>query len=124
VDAYEDEVYFYAVDKDGNPVMEDPIIKAGKRGILAAPMRAITIKNIPVNKIRSWNRWKRDFGQRKTLGKRVGTGIKQKMTNIQQTQKSVENLTKGKLSAIEKKQKDKIEKRIDKEKGSEDPEYP
>ncbi|MBL7069436.1 MAG: FecR domain-containing protein [Candidatus Omnitrophica bacterium] len=124
VDAYEDEVYFYAVDKDGNPVMEDPIIKAGKRGILAAPMRPITIKNIPINKIKSWNGWKRDIGQKRALGKRVSTTIKQKIVNIQKTQKSVESLTKGKLSVLEKKQKDKIEQRVDEEKKSTEDPYP
>jgi len=59
VDAYEDEVYFYAVDKDGNPVMEDPIIEAVKIGMLIDIARPIIIEDIPLRRIDDWRDWKK-----------------------------------------------------------------
>jgi len=107
VDAYEDEVYFYSLSKEG----ADPIIKAGKRGILDDPLKPILIKDLPFERMKDWSKWKDDFSKRMGVEKR---GIKGKVDKIDKTQSKVEDvLGKGKLDRIEKKNKDKIEKRTE-----------
>jgi hypothetical protein len=57
VDAYEDEVFFNTIDKKGN-VLEESIIKAGKRGVLKDIKTPIALEDLPFDKIEEWNKWK------------------------------------------------------------------
>ena len=66
VDAYEDRVYFSTMSK-----ISEEIIKEGKRGVLEDPQKAITIRDIPIERIRRWNRWKEDLAKRRSVKKDV-----------------------------------------------------
>lgn len=114
VDAYENEVYFYPLTEGG----ADPIIKAGKRGILKDPARPITIRNIPIDKIRNWNRWKGDFRGRRSAKRQAdrrskggGKGVQSKVQKMQKTQKNLQGIIKGKEKALQSKDQEKIETR-------------
>lgn len=115
VDAYEREVYFYALDKDGNIAGEDPIIKAGKRGIMEGPLKPISIRNIPKDRMSDWGKWKQGYKER------IGAGnadIKQKSQKIQSAQKAINTVMKGKASVLQKKDQEGIDKRLKETKSS------
>lgn len=99
VDAFEKSVFFAGVSQAG-AIMADAILKAGKRGTLTDPKKPITIKNVPVSKLRDWKKWKRDFLQRTGRGKAGGAG---------QSQKGLQNMIKGKERIFERGDQDFID---------------
>ncbi len=109
VDAYEDEVYFYPLTEDEGAVV-DPVIKAGKRGILEDPTRPITIKDLPLDRMKDWSRWKEDFKQRSASEK---GGIKDKADKMENNQKTIEGLMKGKESMMERMDQQKMDRRLE-----------
>ncbi|MBL7071032.1 MAG: FecR domain-containing protein [Candidatus Omnitrophica bacterium] len=66
VDVYEASIFFGKLSDEGE-LMAGPIIKTGKRGVLEDRVRPIKIKNIPAGRKRSWNKWKKDFSQRRAV---------------------------------------------------------
>ncbi len=108
VDTYEEEVYFYEVAEDGEPIV-DPIIKAGKRGILKGPKVPIDITNLPPGKQDDWNKWKDDMSNRTG----IKVGLKGKVDKMNKTQKTIKDLMKGKEKALERKDIDTIKDRLD-----------
>lgn len=121
VDAYEDEVYFYPVDKDGKPVMDDPVIEEGNRGVLTDPFQPITIQDIPPDRIKDWNDWKEDYEDRRGIDE--GADIRTKTGQMESTQETSDAFTKGKEGTFEKGQQEKIEQRAETEKTSSDTNY-
>jgi hypothetical protein len=109
VDVYEEEIYFVPL-PEGGGMMEDPIIKSGKRGILEDPAKPIEILDLPPGKMRDWKKWKQDFKQRMGAKK----GVKGKLGGVGKGQKALQNMIKGKQNIFEKKDKDFIDKRIEK----------
>lgn len=103
VDVYEDSIYFASKSKP----KEGLIIKTGKRGILEDPAKPITIKDVPIAKMRDWERWKKDFLQRRDAAK----GIKGKIEKIEQGQKDIQDIMKGKQGVFEKKDKNYMDDR-------------
>ena len=57
----------------------------------------------------NWKRWKEDFRQRRGIEK----GIKQKIETQEQSQKTVEDMLKGKKGIFEKKDRDLMDKRLE-----------
>lgn len=104
VDVYEDSVYFAGVTQRGP--MGDPLIKTGKRGILTDPLKPIKIKDLPFGKMQDWKKWKEGFLQRR------GT-LPGKLKRIEQGQKALQDMIKGKRGIFEKKNQGLIEKRLD-----------
>lgn len=62
VDAYDKDVFIKPISE--KVPQKETIIKAGKRGILEDPIGPITIKDLPIERMRDWNRWKKDFEKR------------------------------------------------------------
>ncbi len=120
VDTYEEDVYFQPL-KEG---AQKKIVKAGKRGILEGIDKEITIKDLPIEKIREWNRWKDDYMQRrpaakeKTAVKDRVRGIRQKAEKAETARKTIEDVTKAHESRLDRKDSDRMEKRIDDKKSS------
>ena len=115
VDVYENDVFFAGVSKQGES-MADPIIKAGKRGILKDPTKAIKIVNVPGGKKRDFSQWKQGYLQRRGLQKGSGgsggsTGnLQNKLSGVKDTSKG---MIKGKEGVFEQKDQDNINNRTD-----------
>ncbi|MDB4349557.1 FecR family protein [Omnitrophica bacterium] len=103
VDAYEEEVYFYPIPAEDEEVV-DPIIKAGKRGVLDDPKEAVTIKDVPIAKMKGWTKWKNDYQKRRS---NKDKNIKGKLDKLKKARKISEHLKKGKKGI----RRDKIDER-------------
>ncbi|MEE8360459.1 MAG: FecR family protein [Candidatus Omnitrophota bacterium] len=107
VDTYEDNVYF--APKNG-PKKE--IIRQGKRGIFKSRGRAIKIKNVSRDRIKSWNEWKESLIARGLIhGDK--NDIDKKSRKVKDKEKDLEDRMKGKL---QKRDRDSIIKRTPREK--------
>jgi hypothetical protein len=106
VDVYEDEVYF----EPQSAGAVDPRIGAGKRGILEDPTKKITIKDVPLEKIKDWNKWKEGLFKRMGMEKR---GIKGKMKTLNQAQKSMQDMMKAQQKQLDKKGEKLIDERLE-----------
>lgn len=111
VDAYEDEVYFYAIDRNGEPIMDDPIIEAGNRGVLTDPLQPITIQDIPPDRIKDWNDWKEDYRDRRGIDE--GADIRTKTEQMESAQDTSDTFTKGKEGILEKGDQSEIDRRTE-----------
>ena len=107
VDVFENDVFFSAVSK-GQP-MEDPLINAGKRGILRDPSMPINIMNIPQVKLREWSQWKEGYTQRRGLGQGSQGSGGQLQNRISQTKDTSLGMLKGKEGTFEQKDKENID---------------
>lgn len=88
VDTYEEEVYFQSQNKKIKGM-----IKSGKRGILKDPAQPIDIKDIPLDKIRDWNKWKDALLERKK-GQKDKKDTQAKIQKIQKIEKTIDEVTK------------------------------
>ena len=105
VDTYEENVYF--APKNGP---KKKIIRQGKRGILKSRGRAIKIKNVPPDRIKSWNEWKESLIARGLI-QGDNKDIDDKSQKVKDKEKDLEDRMKGKL---QKRDRDSIIKRTDK----------
>jgi len=108
VDVYEDEVYFSKVSEEG-AAMEDPIVNAGKRATLEDPTKPIIIKDLPIDRMNDWSRWKEDFIERRDT-----EVSKEKLEEkVKQQQEAVKDIIKGKEGVLEQKDQESIEDRLE-----------
>lgn len=122
VNVYEEKVYFTPLPGEGAGV--DPIINAGKSGSLEDPARPVIIKDLDPGKMEDWNKWKKDFkdrmskkGKKGSLTKMVGGVIQGVVGKVGRTEKTIEDLMKGKEGIFEKKDMDSIERRLERHEG-------
>jgi hypothetical protein len=109
VDTFEREVYFYPLSGEGEPV-EDPIIGAGKSGLLEGPGAPITIGDLAPGKMDDWNAWKEDVSDRTG----IKIGIEGRVDKVDMSGKGIEDMMKGKESeALENKDRDSINDRLE-----------
>ena len=122
VETFEREVYFYPVSGEGEAV-EDPIIGAGKSGLLEGPGVPITIGDLAPGKMDDWNAWKEDMSNRTG----IKIGIEGKVDKLDMGGNTIEDMMRGKESgALENKDRDSIRDRLDhgSDEGDSEPEYP
>lgn len=81
VDVFEDKIFFSRLSKDGG-VLEETVIKAGKRGLLTDFAKPIFIERIPAAKIKDWKTWKRDFRGRRNVIRKVMRKAKKRPEDI------------------------------------------
>jgi len=120
VDVYEDSIFFGKLAADGS-MMADPIIKAGKRGVLKDPAKPIKIKNVPLGRKREYSKWKKGFIQRRNVatGKSEGSGedeggdIDNKVDATGKRKKSIQDMQKGKENLSDRLDQKNIENRLD-----------
>ena len=105
VDVFENNVYFSALSKSGGSAA-GKTVKSGKRGVLEDPKKPIKIKDIPLDKIKNWNKWKKD------LRKRMALKIKNKVKGTNQQQNTVEGMMKGKSDILERRDDKNIGNRL------------
>jgi len=113
VDAYEDEVYFKRITKKG--VIEEPSVRAGKRGILEDPTKPLKIRNLPISRIKNWDRWKDNFEERKELRKDITKERKKGPVGQPQVQRPLLRKIEDKVEKIENTERIKeiVEKRVE-----------
>jgi hypothetical protein len=62
-DVYEQSVYFAGLGE--GIASEGVILEGGKMGTLSDPEKAIKIEDLPIDKMYDWNKWKKDFIERR-----------------------------------------------------------
>lgn len=123
VDVYEDSIFFGKRAADGS-IMADPVIKAGKRGVMKDLARPINIRNVPMNRVRDYKKWKKDFTQRRAVetGKSESGGggvsgddegtLDDKVDATAKQVKSLQDLQKGKENISDRLDEKDIENRL------------
>ncbi len=104
VDVYEDSIFFGKRAPDGS-IMADPVIKAGKRGVMKDLTRPIDIRNVPLGRMREYRKWKSDFKQRRNMetGKSGGGGnLENKFNAANKQNEMLQNIQEGKQNLSDK----------------------
>lgn len=100
VDVFENDIYFSNLSKANRTNIE-----AGKRGIILDPTKPIIIKDVPRGRMLDWEAWKEGLIKRRKGARRAP---KEKALGIEQGEKAVEAMIKGKQSMYEKSDKEKM----------------
>ncbi|MBN1871100.1 MAG: FecR domain-containing protein [Candidatus Omnitrophica bacterium] len=112
VDVFENDVFFAAISKKGEPI-SDPVINSGKRGILTDPIKPINIVNVPGGKKRDWLKWKEGYLQRRGLQKGPGGGANNLQNKVSDLKDTSNDMLKGKEGIFERKDQNNIDNRTD-----------
>ncbi|MBU4376558.1 MAG: FecR domain-containing protein [Candidatus Omnitrophica bacterium] len=67
---------------------ESVILDAGKMGILSDPQKAIAIEDLPVEKMYDWQKWKKDFIERRGAG--TGPSPQDRASSAEEVQAATE----------------------------------